>query len=103
MKRYRLTTDAHEDLRQIVRYTDQTWGRAQVYRYRDRLAQCLDTIARGEVIRRRFHPRLPELYVHRCEKHAIFYIEGPSAREVSIIAILHCQMDLLRHLRSRLG
>lgn len=99
---YRITPEAKEDLRAIARYTLDTWGETQHERYRNQLANCFHRIASGEVVKRQFSDIYPGLCVVRCEHHYVFYLEAKSVGPVSILAVLHENMDCLARLKKRL-
>ena len=93
MASFRLTRAALAYLRQIGRYTEQHWGRAQ----RDRYLRQIDAVFRQlaefpelgpacDDIRRGYR-KFPVL------AHVIFYRIAPSG-EVEIIRILHKSMDV---------
>ena len=99
---YELTPDAEADLREIARYTRRQWGEAQSRQYARTLATCFQNIAKGEIVRRSFSNRFPELLVARCEHHFIFYLH-PEGQKPRIITVLHERMDLIASLRHRLS
>jgi len=102
MPAYRITPEAKEDLRDIARYTLDTWGDSQHERYRNQLAKCFHRIASGEIVTRHFSDTYPDLCVVRCEHHYVFYLEAKSVGPVSILAVLHENMDCLARLKNRL-
>jgi len=99
---YRITPEAKEDLREIARYTLDTWGKSQHERYRNQLAECFHRIANGEVVTRHFSDTYPDLCVVRCEHHYVFYLEKETGCSVNILAVLHENMDCLAKLKDRL-
>ena len=99
---YELTPDAEADLREIARYTRRQWGEAQSRQYARTLATCFQNIVDGEIVRRSFSNRFPELLAARCEHHFIFYLY-PEGQKPRIIAVLHERMDLIVRLRDRLS
>jgi plasmid stabilization system protein ParE len=98
---YELTPDAEADLREIARYIWRQWGETQSRQYARTLATCFQKIADGEIVRRSFSNRFPELLAARCEHHFIFYLH-PEDQKPRIIAVLHERMDLITRLRDRL-
>ena len=63
MKRYELTRDAEQDLREVARYTLNKWGKDQLYSYRNGLKENFERIGRHEVEHRAFSKKYPELRV----------------------------------------
>jgi len=99
MASYDLTLAAEEDLRDIWRYTLETWGPEQADTYLDRLGDCLDEIGSRRAPRRSL-PQLPdELCIHRCQRHYIFWLE---IDRPIIIAVLHVKMDVVQRLADRI-
>lgn len=99
MPGYEITLAAEEDLREIWRYTLDTWGPEQADTYLVQIEDCLEAIGGGRV-RSRSSQRLPGgVCVHRCQHHFIFWIviDRPI-----IIAVLHEKMDVVRRLADRL-
>lgn len=94
-RKVRVTPRARDDLKNIGRYTEQTWGKAQ----RNRYLKSIDT---------RFHwlaenPRLGKHRTDICEgyysfpegQHVIFYQVG--ANTIDIIGIPHKEMDIISY------
>src|SRR6056297_1525880 len=99
MASYDLTLAAEEDLRDIWRYTLETWGPEQADRYLDRLADCLDEIGRRRAPPRSL-PQLPdEVSLQRCQRHYIFWL---AIDRPIIIAVLHEKMDVVQRLADRI-
>lgn len=99
MPSYELTQAAEEDLRDIWRYTFETWGPGQADKYLDQLGDCFDAIGSREAPPRSL-PQLPdEACIHRCQHHYIFWIviDRPI-----IFAVLHENMDVVQRLADRL-
>lgn len=102
MPGYRITPEAKEGLRGIARYTLNTWGESQHERYRNQLAKCFHRIASGETVTRHFSDSYPDLCVVHCEHHYVFYLETETGSPVSILAVLHGNMDCSAKLKNRL-
>ena len=99
MTGYDLTDEAAEDIREIVRYTLQTWGRAQVTRYRASLKQCLNRLAEAPGLGKSFSDELPEVRAFHCRHHFIFYLQR---EKPLVIAVLHERQNLAAKLAMRL-
>lgn len=99
MASYELTPAAEEDLREIWRYTHETWGLNQAEAYFDRIEACCQAAGDGR-LRSKFFRELPEdVRMARCEHHYIVWLAG---ERPIVIAVLHERMDFLRRLRDRL-
>lgn len=103
----RLTAGARADLRNILRWTADRFGRAQSRRYSDTLTQAIRSLeagpdAPGSRRRDELSRGLMTLHVARrgrAGRHLVVYriggTEDPSIIEV--IRLLHDSMDLSRH------
>jgi len=98
MKTYDLTAAAEEDLREIWRYTYETWGVDQADRYFDRIGACFDAVGEGRARSRSFNELPNDVRILRCEHHYIVWLTGD--RPI-IIAILHERMDCMQRLKDR--
>ena len=102
MSEYELTTFAEDDLKNIARYTIDTWGLKQAKRYEALLVKGFRQIAQGRITPRGFLSHRPDLLFTHCEHHYIFY----SIRESQcplILAVFHERMDLMQRLKDRLS
>lgn len=99
MASYDLTLAAEEDLRDIWRYTLETWGPEQADTYLDRLGDCLDKIGSRRAPPRSLAQLPDELCIHRCQRHYIFWLE---IDRPIIIAVLHEKMDVVQRLADRI-
>lgn len=98
---YHLTSDAESDLKEILRYTLEKWGRAQALRYAESLDRCFVEIATKSRKSRTLRHSHPALHVTRCEHHYVFYLRS-ERQPPQIIAVLHERMDMLQRLKDRL-
>ena len=94
---YRLVLSplAEADIENILRYTGETWGEAQLLIYRDKLNEALQTLRRDPLIGHT-SPELPDTHrLYLAGAHVIVY----RVREhlVSVMRILHQRMSLGRH------
>ncbi len=103
MPGYELTTLAEEDLRDIARYTIDTWGIAQAKHYEALLSTRFQEIAQGDITPRIFFKRRPDLLFTHCEHHYIFYWQPKDRVKTLILAVLHERMDLMQRLENRLA
>ena len=102
MSGYVLTTSAEEDMRNIARYTIDTWGIGQAERYETLLTNRFQEIAQGIITPRIFVKRRPDLLFTHCEHHYIFYWQPKDRTKPIILAVLHERMDLIQRLKNRL-
>ena len=70
---------AAADLRGIVRYTYQQWGKSQVVRYRDKLEQGMARLAARQGPFKDMSAVYPTLCMARCEHHCVFCLLPESA------------------------
>lgn len=98
MAKYHLTNKATSDLIDIWDYTCETWSEIQAEKYYKGLILTCRNIAENPKIGKQYFEIKKELLGLRTGKHIIFY-ETINENKVSIIRILHEQMDL----ESRLG
>jgi toxin ParE1/3/4 len=102
MPDYELTILAEEDMRDIARYTIDTWGLEQAKRYEILLSKRFSEISQGIITPRIFLKRRPDLLFTHCEHHYIFYWQPKDRTKPIILAVLHERMNLMRRLKKRL-
>jgi toxin ParE1/3/4 len=90
LRRYRLSNQARADLREIIRYTFETWGIDQARRYAGDLLKCFERVAESPSIGRPCD-QLQKGY-RRLEhgRHVVFYRVDQDG--VFIGRILHQRM-----------
>ncbi len=98
---FRLTLDAENDLRDVARYTLNTWGRDMLMQYRDGLTQTFIAIGKGEIRKKTFSQRYPDLYAAKYRHHFIFYLSKDTDKPV-IIGVIHEKRDIVARLIERL-
>ena len=103
MPGYELTTLAEKDMRDIARYTIDTWGIEQAERYEALLSKRFQEIAQGIITPKIFSKRRPDLLFTYCEHHYIFYWQPEGRPKSVILAVLHERMDLIQRLKNRLA
>ena len=99
MRTYDLALAAEEDLRDIWRYTYDTWGVDQAEKYFDQIEACCEAIGEGRVRSRSFNKLPNDVRIHRCEHHYVVWLDG---ERPIIVAILHERMNFVRGLKDRL-
>ena len=96
-----LTDDAAEDLRAIIRYSRDTWGRQQARSYAETLEDCFAQLAADPARFRNMGEVYPGLRLAHCGHHYIFCLPREDAPAL-IVAVLHERMDLMLRLAARL-
>ncbi len=102
MSGYELTTLAEEDMKDIARYTIDTWGIEQAKRYETLLPKRFQEIGKDIITPRIFLKSRPDLLFTHCEHHYIFYWQPNDKTKPIILAVLHERMDLMQRLKARL-
>lgn len=87
---------AREDLKEIGRYTQKTWGISQRNKYLEDFARTFDKIQAGVTIGRKRSEIMENLLCHPCNKHMVFF-RRDDLGHVEILRILHARMDFERH------
>ncbi len=100
MTKYLISKDARNDLKEIAEYTLHHWGRGIFNEYRSGLKEKFVAIANDEVTKKPFSRRMSDVFVTKYRYHFIFYIYKTNT--LMIIAVIHEQRDIIRHLRQRL-
>ncbi|MDS1140634.1 type II toxin-antitoxin system RelE/ParE family toxin [Pusillimonas sp. SM2304] len=98
---YALTTAAESDTREIIRYTRQHWGDAQVRRYIETLEEGISRLALGRGTFKDMSTIYPGLRMAHIEHHYVFCLARENAPAL-IVAVFHERMDLMTRLTSRL-
>ncbi len=102
MPGYELTTFAEADMKDIARYTIDTWGIEQAKRYEALLSKRFQEIVKGIITPRIFLKSRPDLLFTHCEHYYIFYWQPKDRTKPIILAVLHERMDLMQRLKARL-
>ena len=91
----KLAPKARQDFIDILRYTGETWGQAQLLTYRDKINDALQAISQNPQLG---HGRsdLPATHLaYLVGTHVIVYRVGPDS--LGVVRILHQRMSLARH------
>jgi toxin ParE1/3/4 len=89
---FRITPRAHEDLKNIGRYTLKTWGKEQRDRYLENIDKRFLWLAENPLLGR-YRPEIKEAYYSYLQgSHVIFYMIRNGG--IDIIGIPHQQMDI---------
>jgi len=92
MPSYEFTAQAMEDLREIVRYTKQTWGLEQTRRYREELELALTKLSLNPNLGRLRDEVIPGIRSSRVGEHIAFYV--PRDNGLTVIRLLHPSRDI---------
>jgi len=98
---YILTRSAAADLREVVRYTVQNWGKAQCQAYIAEIEEAATDVALGKGLYKNRDDLSPGLRVRRARHHYLFCLPIKD-QPALILAILHERMDMIARLRERL-
>ena len=91
----RMTKKAIQDLKEIGRFTQETWGREQRNRYLSKLDECFEMIAIQPLIGKDCDYIRAGYRKYHVGRHLIFYRK--KADHVEIVRILHDRMDVDSH------
>jgi toxin ParE1/3/4 len=96
MAKVELSPSAEEDMREIWRYSADTWSERQANVYVDALFDAMDEAADAPNSGRRADDLSEGLLKKSCASHVIFYRERSDG--VRVVRVLHKQMDFSAHL-----
>lgn len=97
MHKYQITPDAREDLKEIARYTYQTWGRQQANCYLQDMYDLFLRLAENPGIGRTRHDIKSGLLSFPAKEHIVFFrIDG---KKLIILRVLLASRDLHRFFR----
>lgn len=100
MSAYEKAPEVDEDLREIVSYTAERWGVAQVRKYMTGLELKMESIAEGLAHTNSLDHLIEGLKVGRYERHYIFGVERSDA-PMLILAVFHEKMSVIERLKKR--
>ena len=92
MARYELTAPASNDLREILRYTKETWGAEQAIKYSQQLRKALGTLAKTPQIGRKREELASDLRSFQAGSYTVFYKRSDAG--IIIVRILHSRRDV---------
>lgn len=90
-----LKPSARRDLRSITLFTGERWGVSQQSSYLEAINQAFATLSANPQTGRVREDVGPGLRTYRVRKHVVYY--RVDADTVTIIRILHANMDAARH------
>ena len=95
-RRLRINPEARDDIRDVLQYTLQTWGRGQRDRYQALLLHALQEIAEFPNIGQLRDDLGQEYRSRLVEQHVVYYRVEPKA--IRVIRVLHVRRDAPREL-----
>jgi len=98
---YEISIDAENDLTEIAQYSLDKWGIKVFEQYKNGLIQTFNVIGNNEAIERVVSKTLADVFVTKYRYHFIFYLKSNNHKP-TIIAVIHEQRDILKHLLKRL-
>lgn len=101
MVSYLLSSEAEQDIRELIRFTKQKWGKEQVIKYREVLTSAFELIEKNTSPDKLFTHSIDDLFFCKAGSHYVFYLR-PVGQKPLIIAILHPRREILKHLGKRL-
>ena len=94
MPRYDFTKRALADLRDIARYTRETWGQRQARLYREELELGIRKLALSPGMGHVRADVAPSVRSFPIARHVAFYVEGEGG--ITVLRLLHPSMDVAR-------
>ena len=90
MGKYSVSRPAQSDMRGILRYTFEQWGKEQAVRYAQGLQGCFQILAESPEAGRACDEISKHLRRHEHGKHVVFYRLNQTG--IRIVRVLHGQM-----------
>lgn len=92
MPRYDFTRRALADLRDIARYTRESWGPKQARLYREELELSIQKLALSPGLGRARADVAPSVRSFPIARHVAYYVESQGG--VTVLRVLHPSMDV---------
>ncbi len=92
MPRYDFTRRALADLREIARYTKESWGPKQARLYREELDLSIQKLALSPGLGRARADVAPSVRSFPIARHVAFYVESKGG--ITVLRVLHPSMDV---------
>ena len=97
--KYRVTPRARDDLKNIGRYTDQTWGKAQRNVYLKEIETGFQWLAENPLVGKHRTDICEGYFSFPQGQHVVFYLIGDNF--IDIIGIPHKEMDTISYFREK--
>lgn len=94
-KQVRVTPRARDDLKNIGRYTERTWGKAQRNRYLKSIEARFHWLAENPLLGKHRTDICEGYYSFPEGQHVVFYLIGSNS--IDIIGIPHKEMDTISY------
>ena len=91
----KLAPKARQDFIDILRYTGETWGQAQLLAYRDKINDALQAISQNPQLGHGCNGLPATHLAYLVGSHVIVYRVGTDS--LGVVRILHQRMSLARH------
>lgn len=91
----RLSPKARQDFTDILRYTGETWGKDQLFAYRDKLNDVLEALRHNPLLGHRREDLPPPLLAYLVGSHVVVY--RVNTDDIGVARILHQRMSLTKH------
>ncbi|QJD72060.1 type II toxin-antitoxin system RelE/ParE family toxin [Marinobacterium sp. LSUCC0821] len=95
VRRVRVTPRAYDDLKNIGRYTERTWGNSQRNHYLKSLETCFKSLAEDPFLGRHRTDICEGYYSLPKGQHVVFYLIGHET--IDMIGIPHKNMDTINY------
>ncbi|GJL64812.1 MAG: toxin ParE1 [Nitrospirales bacterium] len=99
MPTFGLSEAAQQDLREIKRYTRETWGASQARDYLLELTATFTKLSRRPKLGRKRDDLDLQLRSFVAGQHVIFFQESSSG--IDVVRVLHSSMDISRHFEGK--
>ncbi|MEM9164214.1 MAG: type II toxin-antitoxin system RelE/ParE family toxin [Cyanobacteria bacterium P01_F01_bin.4] len=91
---------AIEDIKDILKYTQMTWGPTQRTLYKQAIDKCIQSVGQTPQPRTKADECVPgylRRHIGKGYRHYVFYRIGEDV--VVVVRLLHDSMDFMRHLK----
>lgn len=92
--KYKISTEAQNDIEKIWLYTFETWSLEQADRYYNLIFDEIEFITKNPKSGKDYNDVRKDYYRSKVKSHYIFYKINQKEAEIEIIRILHQQMDI---------
>src|SRR5699024_502527 len=92
--KYKISTEAQNDIEKIWLYTFETWSLEQSDRYYNLIFDEIEFITKNPKSGKDYNDVRKDYYRSKVKSHYIFYKINQKKAEIEIIRILHQQMDI---------
>ncbi len=92
MPAWRVSRKAQQDIREIGRYTQRHWGRAQRRSYLSGLEECFERLAETPTLAAERREYVPPVRIYRYASHLIVFLADKNG--ILVLRVLHGNMDV---------